>query len=212
MTPDDVSCGSKYDSGSDPIIKGPSGRLYSVLDPVLPGHEDLLDEIADGLANVLRFNGRTRSQYTVAQHSVLVSRLLFSTSPFAIVHDAAEAFLGDMPSPIKRVCADFARLEARWQTAILAVLKIELPEYYKGGSAVAEADRLALYCEVRAFDGYNLGLRNMGLDEAHWESVLGNPSGPLRGAVREVLSEPWSRARASEEWIQEYARVTTRRN
>lgn len=74
--------------------------------PLSPRAEDVdIRDIAHALAMKCRFNGHTREFYSVAQHSVLVAHLVAETSPqFALdglLHDAAEAYLPDVASPIK---------------------------------------------------------------------------------------------------------------
>lgn len=213
--PDNPELGAKFDV-RDGVITGPSGRMYELSDPVLPGKSDLLAEIAFGLGGVLRFNGRTKVRYCVGQHSVLVSRLLYSASRYGLIHDAAEAFLGDMPSPIKKLCPEFARLEGVWMRAIKRALQATDPQTPAQLEAVAVADRLALYVEVLAFDGGHDGARRLGFsdaDIARNEAVLDVAAGASRRAALAVLQHgAWDRARASAEFISEYARVDTRRN
>lgn len=56
--------------------------------------------IADTLAKLNRFSGRTREPWSVAAHSVLVGALCpLELKPWALLHDAHEAFIGDMTSP-----------------------------------------------------------------------------------------------------------------
>lgn len=77
-----------------------SGAFFNVFDPRA---EDVsLSDIARALSNMTRFGGHIQKFYSVAQHSVLVSRLV--PEEFALeglLHDASEAYLMDMPRPIK---------------------------------------------------------------------------------------------------------------
>lgn len=85
--------------------------------PLEPRAEDLcLDDIAHALAMQCRFAGHVAQFYSVAQHSVLVSRLMEERAranrrpaPFTqkvalagLLHDASEAYLVDLPRPLKR--------------------------------------------------------------------------------------------------------------
>src|SRR3954466_16347451 len=88
-----------------PFIQTLSGRRVNPLDPA-PEDIDPVD-IANALANLCRFGGHSRGFYSVAQHSVIVCDLLEAQGATpdelmaALLHDAAEAYLGDLPHPIK---------------------------------------------------------------------------------------------------------------
>lgn len=73
-----------------------------------------IEDIAHGLAYQCRFNGQTRAFYSVAQHSLLVADLLEPELKLAgLLHDAAEAYLGDMVKPLKLVLPEFSAIEDR---------------------------------------------------------------------------------------------------
>lgn len=76
-------------------------------------------DIAHTLANSTRYNGACRWFYSVAQHSVNVSRLC-SDPRWGLMHDVCETVLGDLVSPIKRhSCMDgYKRAEAGWDRAV----------------------------------------------------------------------------------------------
>jgi hypothetical protein len=81
-----------------------TGRRFYPLDP--RPEEVTIEDIAHALSNVCRWGGRVRELYSVAQHSVHVAQIVERTHPElalnALLHDAAEAYLGDIPTPIKR--------------------------------------------------------------------------------------------------------------
>lgn len=79
----------------------------------------VLDDIAERLARIRRFNGGTKIPYSVAQHSYTMM-LIFSVegcSPrvklLALMHDMTEAFMGDMVSPLKQFFPLFSSMEDR---------------------------------------------------------------------------------------------------
>ena len=78
-------------------------------DPLNPCTKDVrLEDIAHALAQTCRFGGHTPRHYSVAQHAVFVALLVLKVSRrpdwalLALHHDSAEAYLGDIPRPIKR--------------------------------------------------------------------------------------------------------------
>lgn len=77
-----------------------SGRRFWPLDP--RAEEIDIEDVAHGLANCPRFRGMTREFYSVAQHSVLVAQAVPPEDAlWGLLHDAAEAYLGDMARPLK---------------------------------------------------------------------------------------------------------------
>ena len=78
-----------------------TGKQFFPLDP----QQDQVDieDIAHGLAYQCRFNGQTRYFYSVAQHSLIVAGLVPKRLYLAaLLHDAAEAYMGDMVKPLKQ--------------------------------------------------------------------------------------------------------------
>lgn len=90
--------------------------------PLDPRPEDVcIEDIAHALAMKCRYNGHCSRFYSVAQHSVLVS--LAEPIPLlerkeALLHDAAEAYLPDVPRPIKPLLTGFAEIEENIDRAI----------------------------------------------------------------------------------------------
>ena len=111
--------------GPGPYLQTVSGRWVNPFDPD-PAQLDAGD-IARALANQCRFGGHCRVFYSVAQHSVIVSRLVEERGGdvedvfAALMHDAAEAYLGDMPHPLKHrsaLGAAFKQAEEHLERAI----------------------------------------------------------------------------------------------
>lgn len=106
-----------------------------------------IEDIAHGLAYQCRFNGQTNHFYSVAQHSVMVASLVPKPLRLvALLHDAAEAYLGDMVRPLKALIPEFSRFEAKVATAIGEAFGVELAEIPK---EVKRADLIALATEKR---------------------------------------------------------------
>lgn len=105
-----------------PWVQVHSGRRYYLFDP-RPEEIDI-EDIAHGLAHICRYNGHTIQHYSVAEHSVLVARRIPSTITdvrlAALLHDAAEAYLGDVTRPLKMCLPNYKLLEAVANKAISA--------------------------------------------------------------------------------------------
>ncbi len=103
-----------------PIITTFSGFEIDPLD--LRGGCICVDDIAHGLACCNRFAGQARWPISVAQHSVAVS-LLCGSTPYdlqGLLHDASEAYLGDVTKWLKQTeeMSAYREAEARAQTTI----------------------------------------------------------------------------------------------
>jgi len=91
------------------------------------------DDIAESLAKTARFRGHTRGFYSVAEHSIFVASLaeLDKQPPIVLraclIHDAHEAYTGDVPSPLKWACPAFKKLEDKVEHALRLALCPEIP-------------------------------------------------------------------------------------
>lgn len=132
-----------------------SGRVVDLLMPN-PDQIDITD-IAWALSRTARFAGNTNGfyPYSVASHSVWVANYLLDatadprTALYGLLHDAAEAYLGDIPSPVKQIVPEIYELEARLMEAIYCALDLPQPGRLIR-AAVKRADRQALAKEVQS--------------------------------------------------------------
>lgn len=131
-----------------PYTSTRSGRRFYLMAP-RPDDVDL-DDIAHGLAHQCRFNGQTTTFYSVAQHSLLVAQLVPRRLRLAaLLHDAAEAYLGDVITPVKAMIPDFALIEAHVLAVIGHRFGVNLDLDAPGNGQIKRADLIALATEKR---------------------------------------------------------------
>lgn len=103
-----------------------NGDFFDFLSPEDHGYDIKL--IAHALSNICRYNGHSKRFYSVAEHSVLVSQCVpTSLQLCALLHDASEAYVGDMTSPLKRLIPEFGVIEDRIQACIAKVYGLPYP-------------------------------------------------------------------------------------
>lgn len=81
----------------------------------------VIEDIAHALANQCRFAGHCIKFYSVAEHSVHVSRSIVGNprdALWGLLHDAAEAYLVDVPRPLKPYLANYSDIEASIMSAV----------------------------------------------------------------------------------------------
>lgn len=143
-----------------------------------------IEDIATGLSNICRFAGQIPVHYSVAQHCVYAAWQLRHHGPAgalgALLHDATEAYLGDVPRPVKSLCPEYKAIE-KWM----------LPEIMQqhgalyDDAAVHEIDNRLLVTEARSF----------GLGE--WTFAEPYPA----------ILMPWPQVRAKEEFLKLYTKL-----
>lgn len=124
--PDPRIGGAREEQGAGTVwIMTISRRRFHVLDP--RPDEIEIGDIAHALALQTRFGGHVPQPYSVAQHSILVSEQAERRAPpgmgrmaarWGLLHDAAEAYLVDVPRPVKRQLRGYAEMETAAARAI----------------------------------------------------------------------------------------------
>lgn len=136
------------------FVQTQSGACVDLLAPDLT--DVTLTDLATSLSRLARFLGNTKpgNPYSVAQHSLLVMQILedqgqpSSLLRAALLHDAHEALMGDIPTPVKRAAGPaLAALEARLQVAMFR--RFGLAETLAHHPLITWADRVALHSERR---------------------------------------------------------------
>lgn len=181
---------------SGPYLQTVSGRWVNPFDPD-PGQIELAD-ISRALANQCRFGGHCRTFYSVAQHCVVVSDLIEAQGGSAedalaaLMHDAAEAYLGDLPHPIKHrssLGAAFIEAERPLERAIRARFEIAEPS-----AQIKAIDRAVLATERRAFSA----------EMWHWPELEGVEAIDLE-------LEAWSPDEAAAAFLRRFEELDARR-
>jgi len=107
-----------------------SGLRFEYEDP--SKNEYRLEDIAHQLSQVVRYGGACKYPFSVAQHSCALAAWILDVlddpefALYALFHDAAEAYLGDIRTPIKDHVAGIRTIEDRIQTALLNYVRTEL--------------------------------------------------------------------------------------
>ena len=167
-----------------------TGRVVDLAAPT----PDMIDieDIAHALSMLCRYTGHVEYHYSVAQHSCLVHDLLLdrlgkdeSGAAFdGLMHDAAEAYVGDMGRPLKSMMHAYRATEAHVAYAIACAFGVDA---YR--SAVKEAD-FHLYAWERRDVAYVPGL---------WDV-------PADLVLPEQIITPWPAAQAKAEFLERFRR------
>jgi hypothetical protein len=132
---------SEFDK-RNPWIETVGGRRFHFLNP---RPEDIdIDDIAHALANTCRYTGHCKKFYSVAEHSVAVSELCPDAPLAGLLHDASEAYITDIASPVKPFLANYKDLEDVVMMAIANKYN-----FFLNNPAVKEADVVQLSTEAR---------------------------------------------------------------
>lgn len=170
-----------------------TGRTFK---PLEPDWADIqIKDIAHALASQGRFTGHSRFRYSVAEHSVRVAEYLAwegykePIQLWGLLHDASEAYLVDLPTPLKlseSIGVPYRAAEARLMSALCH--RFALP--VKEPQSVRDADAALLATEVRDL---------MHGDRPYWAKIKAKP---LPGRIR-----PWGADVAEYEFLRLYERL-----
>jgi 5'-deoxynucleotidase YfbR-like HD superfamily hydrolase len=134
-------------ASSDGVFNAASGKLIDINNP----NADMIciEDIAQALSKICRFGGHSNDFYSVAQHSVVVANLAPAyLCKEALLHDAAEAYLGDVIKPLKNIIGPvYEEIEARFMKVICD--KFDLSTFRL--TEVKEFDKWALSLEHEYF-------------------------------------------------------------
>jgi hypothetical protein len=137
-----------------PTILLASGRYFDLLDPA--GSQFDLTDIATALGKLCRFTGHCKGFYSVAEHSVHCARLAPpELKVAALLHDAAEAFVGDVSRPLKALLPEYKVIEKRIEKAIahrfndyLGGVELDDPRIKRIDASMLRVERMQLMPET----------------------------------------------------------------
>ncbi len=130
-----------------------SGKEFNLLNPDMS--LVLIEDIAHGLSYTCRWNGHTRTYYSVAEHSIgVMERYEAYARPrgvytkkgslAALLHDAEEAYWGDIPSPIKAL---YPEIEEKLSYLRIKIMDKFGAEYIANIEAIEICDKKMLQWE-----------------------------------------------------------------
>lgn len=161
-----------------------TGKMFWPVDPRT--EEIFIEDIAHALSLLCRFGGHVRRFYSVAEHSVRVSQAVpDDCALWGLLHDATEAYLVDLPRPIKRhssLGTEYLAIEGRLLEAVATRFGLVMPE----PEYVHAADAVLLRTEQRDL---------MGPQTKPWECQ----ATPLPERI-----EPWSPRRAEQRFLNRF--------
>lgn len=183
-------------TGSDPkgfYIRTFTGKQFYFHDIE---HNDIdIRDIAHALAMNCRWTGHVKDFYSVAQHSVLVSKMVpLEHSLAGLLHDASEAYMHDTPSPLKWHLKQmgftaFADLEGEIDARVFNAFGLSLPR----DPSIKTADLRMLATEHRDLMVNGHDMEGKYLQQPYLFKI-----------------EPWSPAEAEREFLMRYEQLTER--
>lgn len=165
-----------------------SGMSFDLFNP--DPHRISIDDIAHALSNLCRFTGHSEKFYSIAEHSVHVASLLPSYLNLeGLLHDAAEAYVGDLSTPLKHsVFLDGYR-------SVEGLMEVAIEDAFGLGelhsSIIKRADRQMLVVEANAL------LRKPLIPE--WSKLLEEI-----GEAPKVKIHCWSPRKAEKKFLEAY--------
>lgn len=176
-----------------------------------------IEDVASSLARVCRFNGHLdcgpdHQAYSVAHHCVLMADFADDDVKFlALMHDAPEAYLCDLPTPVKRAVGDgYRSLEDRCWTALCQQYHIDCDA--GAYDRLKELDARMLHSEARLFfppghvAGDGLAARDRVDGGTFGPGVFGGRTLGAREMAAIFASRDWGISYTREQFLERYRR------
>jgi 5'-deoxynucleotidase YfbR-like HD superfamily hydrolase len=109
----------------DGCMRTMTGKKLDIMNPCV-SQIDILD-IACGLANKAHFSGQYSGYFSIAEHCMMVANYTPEAYKMvALLHDASEAYIGDMIKPLKVMLPEFQKIENRLQEVIFEAFNLNV--------------------------------------------------------------------------------------
>ncbi len=164
-----------------------SGKFYSYLYPEQNDWD--IEDIALSLSHLCRYSGQVQKFYSIAQHCYLVSYAVDQKYALdGLLHDGVEAFMVDIPTPLKLLLPDYKVLEKKHEAEMFKRFGLEFPM----NPAVHKADREMLVAEVR----------DMKSPHPHWDKLAGMDVSHI------AHIDPWTSDKSRKMFLKRYYQLT----
>jgi 5'-deoxynucleotidase YfbR-like HD superfamily hydrolase len=167
------------------MITNRKGKVIDIFN--IKDEDIIIEDIVLALPNICRYGGRIEYHMSVAQHAVELARWLTKQNklhlvPHALLHDACEAYIGDIIYPIKIQIPKFLELEEEITNLVYKKYGVDasLHKYfdpYDKGIVINEMKALGIYerekhlvTHVTALEGLEINL--MSINEAREQYVI----------------------------------------
>lgn len=181
-----------------------SGKRFHPLAPRVGDVE--ITDIGYSLSKLCRFNGHVMKFYSVAEHCVRVSDYIrvnlhesSQLALFGLLHDAAEAYIGDMAAPLKREMKDFQHIEAGIMGTILVALGFPALVDLQSHAVVKWVDRRFLATEASQL------LSDAGTSVSDWVG----PEEFSKLVIPGYDISPWAPDYAAGVWLSRYFELSS---
>ena len=149
-----------------------TGKAFTPMDP--KASFVCIDDIAHSLSMQCRYAGHCNKFYSVAEHCVLMSRAVSDENKlWALLHDASEAYLVDVPRPIKPHLIGYREIEAKVMAAVCE--RFQLPRMMPDEVHDADSAILRDECEQNMAEppmDWNLPAKGLGVTLQFWSPAL----------------------------------------
>lgn len=171
-----------------------SGAMFDIANPELDDFK--IEDIAHALSNMCRYGGHSKFYYSVAQHSFYASYMVQPKMAMAsLMHDATEAYMHDLPRPLKALLPDYKKMENTLGCQIALAFGLPVGAFEDPDIKVVDDKLMALEATVMCNNPHAIFA---------W---VGHPDASIFDVDRRF--EPWEPPRAEKMFLDRYHDLRT---